>query len=510
MLSLMFAYEIAEAVRSGKITAEEITREALAKADKVQLECNAFITIAHDSAIARARDLDARRANGETLGALAGVPVVVKDNICTKGIKTTAGSRSLEHFIPPYNATVVERLENAGAIVVAKANLDEFGMGGSNENSAFGAAKNPWDTSRVPGGSSGGSAVAVATGVAPIALGTDTGGSVRLPAAFNGTIGFKPTYGRLSRYGVIAFASSLDQVGVLCRSSRDLALVMDIMGGHDAHDATSLQNDKPQFEKALISTSSINTANSTKTSEKQVTEPAEATPLKGLKIGIVKELSGEGNSAGILAAIERTKQTLISLGATVGEASLPTAPYGIATYYLVAPAEASSNLARFDGMVYSTRLGENKLGQADVMMKSRGTTFGAEVRRRILMGTYALSAGYYDAYYGKALKVRRLIANDFEKAFKEFDLLMTPTGPSVAYKLGEKADPLAMYLMDIDTVLGNLVGLPAISVPAGTAEDNLPCGVHFFAPALQDEKLMGLVRGLEQAQGEIFAPLAPI
>jgi aspartyl-tRNA(Asn)/glutamyl-tRNA(Gln) amidotransferase subunit A len=482
----MFAYEIAEAVRSGKITAEEVVREALAKADKVQLECNAFITIAHESALAKAKDLDARRAKGETLGVLAGVPVVIKDNICTKNIKTTAASKSLEHFIPPYNATVVERLENAGAIVIAKANLDEFGMGGSNENSAFGPAKNPWDTSRVPGGSSGGSAIAVATGVAPIALGTDTGGSVRLPAAFNGVLGFKPTYGRLSRYGVIAFASSLDQVGVLCRSSRDLALAMDVMGGHDPHDATSLQDDKPAFEKGLEQ------------------------PLKGLKIGIVKELSGEGNSAGILAAIERTKQTLIRLGATVGEASLPTAPYGIATYYLVAPAEASSNLARFDGMVYSTRLGENKLGQSDVMMKSRGATFGAEVRRRILMGTYALSAGYYDAYYGKALKVRRLIANDFEQAFKNFDFLMTPTGPSVAYKLGEKADPLAMYLMDIDTVLGNLVGLPAISVPAGRAEDNMPCGVHFFAPALQDERLMGLVRGLEHSQGDTFAPLAPL
>ncbi len=482
----MFAYEIADAVRSGKITAESIVREALAKAEAVQLECNAFITIAYESAIAKAKDLDARRANGEALGALAGVPVVIKDNICTKNIKTTAASKSLEGFIPPYSATVVERLETAGAIVIAKANLDEFGMGGSNENSAFGPAKNPWDTTRVPGGSSGGSAIAVATGVAPIALGTDTGGSVRLPAAFNGTIGFKPTYGRLSRYGVIAFASSLDQVGVLCRSSRDLALAMDVMGGHDLHDATSLQDDTPQFERGL------------------------EFPLKGLKIGIVKELSGEGNSAGILAAMERTKQTLVSLGATVGEASLPTAPYGIATYYLVAPAEASSNLARFDGMVYSTRLGDNNLGQAEVMMKSRGATFGAEVRRRILMGTYALSAGYYDAYYGKALKVRRLIANDFERAFKDFDLLMTPTGPSVAYKLGEKADPLAMYLMDIDTVLGNLVGLPAISVPAGTAEDNMPCGIHFFAPALQDEKLMGLVGGLEQALGASFAPLVPV
>jgi aspartyl-tRNA(Asn)/glutamyl-tRNA(Gln) amidotransferase subunit A len=491
MLTIMFAHEIAEQIRSGQRSAEEVIREALAKAEIVQGKTNAFITITHESALTKARDLDAKRDRGEPLGALAGVPVVIKDNICTKDILTTAGSKSLRSFIPPYSATVVERLERAGAIVIAKANLDEFGMGGSNENSAFGPAKNPWDTSRVPGGSSGGSAIAVATDVAPIALGTDTGGSVRLPAAFNGAIGFKPTYGRLSRYGVIAFASSLDQVGVICRSSKDLALVMDVMGGHDSHDATSLEHDKPQFEVGLEQS------------------------LQGLRIGIVKELSGEGNSQGILDALERTKKSLQSLGAIVGEVSLPTAPYGIATYYLVAPAEASSNLARFDAMVYSTRLGANKLdnsklGQAEVMMKSRGATFGKEVRRRILMGTYALSAGYYDAYYGKALKVRRLIAKDFEKAFTEFDLLMTPTAPSVAYTMGEKADPLAMYLMDIDTVLGNLVGLPAISIPAGVAESNMPCGIHFFAPALQDEKLVRLAAGLEQHSGASFAPVVNV
>jgi aspartyl-tRNA(Asn)/glutamyl-tRNA(Gln) amidotransferase subunit A len=489
MPSVMFAYEIAEQVRSGQRSAEDVIREVLAKAEAVQAKTNAFITIAHDYALAKARDLDANAKKSSSV--LAGVPVVIKDNICTKGILTTAGSKSLEHFIPPYSATVVERLENAGAIVIAKANLDEFGMGGSNENSAFGPAKNPWDTSRVPGGSSGGSAIAVATDVAPIALGTDTGGSVRLPAAFNGVIGFKPTYGRLSRYGVIAFASSLDQVGVICRSSKDLALTMNVMSGHDPHDATSLEHDKPQFEAGL------------------------GQSLQGFRVGIVKELSGEGNSQGILQALERTKRTLQSLGATVGEASLPTAPYGIATYYLVAPAEASSNLARFDAMVYSTRLGADKFdnskpGQAEVMMKSRGATFGKEVRRRILMGTYALSAGYYDAYYGKALKVRRLIARDFERAFTEFDLLMTPTAPSVAYTMGEKTDPLAMYLMDIDTVLGNLVGLPAISIPAGLAESNMPCGVHFFAPALQDEKLVGVAARLEQHAGSSFAPLSSL
>ena len=287
------------------------------------------------------------------MGILAGVPVVVKDNICTKGLRTTAGSKSLEHFVPPYNATVVERLEQAGAIIIAKANLDEFGMGGSNENSAYGSVKNPWNPDFVPGGSSGGSAVAVASGVAPIALGTDTGGSVRLPAAFNGMIGFKPTYGRLSRYGVIAYASSLDQVGVISQTTRDLALTMDAMAGHDPHDATSIPEDKPQFVKAL-----------------------ELSGLKGLRIGMIRELCHQGNSDGVLAALDKTKTLLESLGAVVSEVSLPNVVYGIATYYLVAPAEASSNLARYDAMVYSSRVGENRQGQAEVMMQSRGSTLG--------------------------------------------------------------------------------------------------------------------------------------
>ncbi len=484
---MMFAHEIAEQVRTGKRSARAVIEESLARADAVQAELNAFISIPRAAALAAADAIDKKIANGEDPGVLAGVPVVVKDNICTKGIRTTAGSKSLEHFVPPYNATVIERLQAAGAVVVAKANLDEFGMGSSNENSAYGPARNPWDASRVPGGSSGGSAVAVSSGVAPIALGTDTGGSVRQPAAFNGIIGYKPTYGRLSRYGVIAFASSLDQVGVLARSSKDIALVMDVMAGHDEHDATSIPEDKPQFLASL-----------------------NAADLAGIKIGLVTELSGEGNTEGVLAAISRTKDLLSRLGAQVGEVSLPNAPYGIATYYLVAPAEASANLARYDGMVYSTRIGENALGQAEVMMKSRGATLGPEVRRRILMGTYALSSGYYDAYYGKALKVRRLIANDLEKAFSEFDFVLTPTTPTAAYKLGEKSsDPLAMYLDDIDTVLANLAGIAAVSVPAGKAEEGMPCGVQFLAPAMQDEKLIRLLSALELAQGETFAPLSP-
>ncbi len=467
------------------MSSREVVADSLDRAETVQQELNAFITIAHESALARAEDLDNRRADGETLGPLAGVPVVIKDNICTEGVRTSAGSLSLESFLPPYSATVVERLEAAGAVVVAKANLDEFGMGGSNENSAFGPVRNPWDPERVPGGSSGGSAAAVAAGVAPLALGTDTGGSVRQPASFCGVLGLKPTYGRLSRYGVIAFASSLDQVGVLARSVADAALALDAMAGADPRDATSL--DAPaDFASAI------------------------GDDLTGFRVGVVRELSDEGNSAGVQAALERTRARLEALGADVAEASIPHASYGIPSYYLVATAEASSNLARFDGMIYSGRVGEDRLGQAEVMMRSRGQMLGSEVRRRILMGTYALSAGYYDAYYGKALKVRRLIADDFSRAFADFDVLMAPTTPSVAFRLGEKADdPLAMYLGDVDTCLANLAGIGAVSVPAGMGEDGLPCGVQLFAPALRDARLLRVAAALETDAGDAFAPIAP-
>lgn len=480
----MFAYQIAEAVRTRQLSAETVVTAALERADAVQRDLNAFITIDHTGALKAARDLDARVISGDDGGPLAGVPVVIKDNICTHNLRTTAASQSLCHFVPPYDATVIERLKAAGAIVIAKANLDEFGMGSSNENSAFGPARNPWDKTRVPGGSSGGSAVAIATGVAPLALGTDTGGSVRQPAGFTGVIGYKPTYGRLSRYGVIAFASSLDQVGVLARSPRDVALALEVMSGHDPLDATSL--DTPSDA-----------------------EPVSSELLTGLRVGLIEELSGQGNSAGIKAALSTFCDQLTSLGATVSSVSLPHAPYGLATYYLVAPAEASSNLARYDGMIYSQRTGENRDGQAQVMMRSRGVGFGAEVRRRILMGSYALSAGYYDAFYGKALKVRRLIANDFAKAFEVFDVLLSPTSPSVAYPLRSNTDdPLAMYLGDIDTVLANLAGIPAISLPAGLAEDNMPCGMQLLAPALQDNTLFRVATALEQHTTD-FAPLAP-
>ena len=483
MLQLMMtAFETAAAVQTGELSAEDAVQGALARA-AAAASLGAFITLLPE-AVERAQTLDARRNAGETLGPLAGVPIAVKDNICTLNTRTTAGSKSLDAFVPPYNATVVERLEAAGAVIIGKTNLDEFGMGSSNENSAYGPVRNPWNPEYVPGGSSGGSAAAVAAGVVPLALGTDTGGSVRQPASFTGVLGFKPTYGALSRYGVIAFASSLEQVGVLTRRTRDLELALLAMFGHDPCDATSL--------RAAPDLTALT-----------------AGDLQGVRIGKVTELCGDGNSAGVRAALERTERMLRDLGAEVGEVSLPHAPYGTAAYYLVAPAEASSNLARFDGMVYSHRSGEDKLGQAEVMMRSRGESFGPEVRRRILMGTYALSAGYYDAYYGKALKVRRLIADDMARAFTDYDLLLTPTTPTGAYPLGNKLDdPLAMYLGDVDTVLANLVGVPAISVPAGTAENELPCGMQLLAPALGDARLLRVVGALEAAAGENFAPLA--
>ena len=468
------AFEIAAAVQAGS-DAEAAVREALGRAEAAAA-LNAFITPVPEAS-------GKVKALGAVGGPLSGVPVAVKDNICTAGVRTTAGSKSLAEFVPPYSATVVERLEAAGAVVIGKTNLDEFGMGSSNESSAFGPARNPWNPDYVTGGSSGGSAAAVAAGIVPLALGTDTGGSVRQPASFTGILGFKPTYGALSRYGVVAFASSLDQVGVLARSTRDLQLALSVMFGFDPRDATSLTT-PPDVSGAL------------------------GDDLTGVRVGKVTELCGDGNSEGVREALARTETTLKALGATVGEVSLPRAPYGTAAYYLVAPAEASSNLARFDGMVYSHRSGDDRLGQAEVMMRSRGEGFGPEVRRRILTGTYALSAGYYDAYYGKALKVRRLIADDMARAFASYDLLLTPTAPTVAYRLGAKSDPLSMYLGDVDTVLANLAGVPAISVPAGTAEHGLPCGVQFMAPALEDSRLLRVAGALEAAAGDSFAPVA--
>lgn len=478
---MMTAVAIAEEVRSGTRSAVEFVEEALRRAHASK-GLNLFITLDEQKAREAARRVDDLVAGGEDPGPLAGVPIAVKDNILTAGTLTTAGSAALSGFVPPVDATVVARLREAGAVVIGKTNLDEFGMGSSNEHSAYGPALNPWDRSRVPGGSSGGSAAAVAAGVVPLALGSDTGGSVRQPASFCGVLGLKPTYGALSRSGLIAFASSLDQVGVLARSSEDAGTALSVMSGLDPLDSTSLPT-APAFQSG--------------------------DGVFGLRVGVVAELSGEGNSPEVNAAMARTRSALEDLGASLGEAELGHARYGLAAYYLVATAEASSNLSRFDGMTYSARFGENGAGQERVMMESRGRTLGREVRRRVLMGTYALSAGYYDAYYGRALRVRRLIAEDFERAFRSFDLLLMPTAPGTAFELGSlRDDPLAMYLGDVDSCLANLAGLPAISVPAGRAEEGLPVGVQFVAPATADARLLTVAAALERQAGAQFAPTA--
>lgn len=416
--------------------------------------------------------MDARLSAGEALP-LAGVPVVVKDNLNVAGTRTTCGSRILSNYVSPYSATVVERLTQAGAVIVGKANMDEFAMGSSTESSAWGPTLNPWDPERVPGGSSGGSAVAVAANITPISLGSDTGGSVRQPAALTGVYGLKPTYGRVSRYGLVAYASSLDQVGPFARTAADLALVMNVLAGHDPRDATSLEA-PPAFRTGT---------------------PQE---LRGLRVGVIRESLG-GNTPGVEAALQGVLSALRDAGAVVSEVGVPSVQHAIAAYYLIATPEASSNLARYDGMVYGARVPAGDVMGSMTLTREQG--FGREVQRRILLGTYALSSGYYDAYYSKAMRVRRLIADDFARAFAGVDLLITPTSPFPAFRRGEKtADPLAMYAADVDTVAINLAGLPALSVPAGFEEVDgrrLPVGVQFIAPALGDERLVALAGSLE-------------
>ena len=446
---------------------------------------NIFLSL-NPLALEQAAVVDARVKVGEHLP-LAGVPIALKDNLCVAGLPATAGSRILEQYVSPYTGTAVQRLLDAGAVVIGKKNLDEFGMGSSGENSAFGATLNPRDPSRVPGGSSSGSAASVAAGIVPVALGTDTGGSIRLPAAFTGCIGMKPTYGRVSRFGVIAYASSLDQVGPLAMSSADLVLMLQTICAHDPLDATSLAQHS-DFNAALEG------------------------EIKGWRIGLVSEAMGAGNSASVVGAIEAARATLESLGASVVDVSLPSLEAGLAAYYLIATPEASSNLARYDGMRFSKRSGHATGDINDVMSRSRGEGFGAEVQRRILMGTYALSSGYYDAYYSKALRARALIAAEFARIFEGVDALLLPTAPSAAFKLGAKADPLSMYLTDVDTVTVNLAGLPAISLPFGFEDESgahsssagLPIGVQFIAPLLEDARLVTLSAALERATGAAF------
>ena len=465
--------ELAQKLRAKEFSVTELTRALLGRIEAAQPGLNAFITVTAEQALAQAAAADAAFAAGKA-GPLTGLPLAHKDIFCTTGILTSCGSRMLSNFVSPYDATVVERLDAAGMVLLGKTNMDEFAMGSSNETSFYGPVKNPWDESRVPGGSSGGSAAAVAARIAPVATGTDTGGSIRQPGALTGLTGFKPTYGRVSRYGMVAFASSLDQAGVLAQSAEDAALVLGAMAGHDARDSTSVNAPVPDYAAGL---------------EK---------PVKGLKIGIIREFFGEGLEAGTGAAVREAIEWFRREGASVVELSLPNLPLSVPTYYVVAPAECSSNLSRFDGVRFGHRCKDPR-DLTDLYKRTRGEGFGAEVKRRIMTGTYVLSAGYYDAYYLKAQKVRSLINADFRRAFGEVDVLMGPTAPTPAFGIGAKTDdPILMYLNDIYTIGANLAGLPAVSVPCGLV-GGLPVGLQVIGPHFSEERLLATAHAWQRA-----------
>ncbi len=472
---------IRERITSTELTATELCKTALERIEKLA-ELNAFITTTPDAALARAEQIDQAAQQGEALPALAGTILAVKDNMVMRGVRTTAGSKILNNYIPPYTATAVERLEQAGAMIIGKTNCDEFAMGSSNENSAYGAVKNPWDTEYVPGGSSGGSAVAVASGMALASLGSDTGGSIRQPASFCGVVGLKTTYGRVSRYGLIAFGSSLDQIGPFTNSVEDAAQVLQVMAGRDVNDSTSSNMAVDDYVAAL------------------------AGDVKGLRVGVPREYYGEGLDAEVREKIEATIKKFEELGAVIVEVSLPHTEYAVPVYYLIATAEASSNLARFDGVRYGFRA-EEAHTLKEMYSRTRNEGFGAEVKRRIMLGTYALSAGYYDAYYGKAQKVRALLADDFRNAFAKCDVIATPTAPTPPFKLGEKtANPLAMYLSDIYTITVNLAGVPAIVLPCGLSSKGLPIGIQLIGGHFDEGRLLRAAHNLEQAIGFNFTP----
>ncbi len=457
------------ALVDGEITAEQWTRLALTWAQEDEL--GTFLFLDAEGALAQATQLDRQRAGGETLGPLAGMTLALKDNICTLGATTSCGSRILEGYLPPFDATVVERLRRAGAVIVGKTNMDEFAMGSSNENSAYGNVHNPWNRDRAPGGSSGGSAVATAAGMVSCSLGSDTGGSVRQPGAFCGVTAVKPTYGRVSRYGLVAFASSLDQIGPFARSARDAANVLQVIAGDDPRDATCSSRPVDDYVGAC------------------------GQPVKGMRVGLLR--TGDGDEPGVKVAMGNAVAALKELGCDVVDVELPHAKYGVSVYYLVATAEASSNLARFDGMRYGLRVTGEDL--TDTYNSTRARGFGPEVQRRIMLGTYALSAGYYDAYYMKAQKVRTLMAQDFEKAFVDCDVVLSPTSPTTAFKLGERTrDPLSMYLADVYTLPASLAGLPAVSVPCGFDDEGLPVGMQMVAPAFEESRLFTLAHAYEQ------------
>lgn len=459
-----------------EITSMELTEAVLARIDEVEGDVQAYLTVTRDEAIAQAKAVDEKIARGEEIAFLEGIPGAIKDNICTKGVKTTCASRILQKFVPPYDATVVQKLAVQNPVVLGKTNLDEFAMGGSTENSAFHPTHNPWNTDCVPGGSSGGSAAAVAAGTAVWALGSDTGGSIRQPASFCGVVGMKPTYGRVSRYGLVAYASSLDQIGPITKDVTDCANILNIIAGRDEMDSTSIDKEVPDYTKSLVQ------------------------DVKGLKIGLPKEYFVKGMDPEVESAVKAAVKQLESLGAEVVEISLPNTDYAISTYYLIAPAEAATNLARYDGVSYGERA-EDAADLVEMMTKTRSQYLGEEVKRRIMIGNYALSAGYYDAYYLKALKVRRLVKEDYDKAFKEVDVIICPAAPSVAYKIGEKIDnPLEMYLQDACTVPLNLAGLPGISVPCGYNKDKMPIGMQIIGKALDEETLIRVAYTYEQSQ----------
>lgn len=480
------AHQLHRMLQTKEVSAVEITTSVLDRVNAVEGDVQAYITKTHDAALERARTVDAKIQRGEGISPLAGIPGAIKDNICTLGVKTTCASKILADFTPPYQATVMEKL-GEDTVVIGKANLDEFAMGGSTENSGFYPSRNPWDLSAVPGGSSGGSAAAVAAGEAIWALGSDTGGSIRQPAAYCGLVGMKPTYGRVSRYGLVAFASSLDQIGPITRDVTDCAYVMNAIAGYDAKDSTSINAGVPDFTKALVD------------------------DIKGLKIGLPREYFVPGMDPEVEKAIRRAIDQLVAMGAELTEISMPHTQYALSAYYLIAPAEASSNLARYDGVGF----GHRASGGSDIIdmyKKTRSEAFGPEVKRRIMLGTYALSSGYYDAYYLKALKIRTLVKQDFDRAFEQVDVLITPTVPTTAFKFGEKTDdPLAMYLQDICTIPVNLAGVPGISIPCGFS-GGMPVGLQMIGRPLDEETIIRTAFAFEQNNDyhKRFAPLGEV
>ncbi len=473
--------QISEALAKKELKSYDLVSDLLNRIDALEPKIKALNFVCRETSIKEAKESDDRRSKGTPLGLYDGIPVIIKDNMCTKGIKTTCSSKILENFVPPYDAHAVELLKGKGIIILAKSNLDEFAMGSSTENSAFHTTANPWDLDKVPGGSSGGSAAAVASMMAPLALGSDTGGSIRQPASYCGVVGFKPTYGAVSRYGLIAFASSLDQIGPITRSVEDSALALNAVCGHDRRDSTSVDNEYPDYTKAI------------------------GKDVKGMKAGLPKEYLSDSLDSDVKKSVESAVKTFEELGVAVEETSLPTFDYALSAYYIISSAEATSNLSRYDGVKYGFRA-KGYDGIVDMYIKTRSEGFGAEVKRRIMLGNYVLSSGYYDAYYLKALKVRTLIKRDFDRLFGKYDFIISPAAPAPAFKAGEKSDPMQMYLTDVYTVPVNIAGLPAISLPFALSTHGLPIGIQLIGRQMGEEALLSAAYALEQAIPSIGAP----